>query len=68
MFSERLKPLSALLANITNGLVNTFYHAVVIYGLENGLYRIKDSLGKKYEIPKTRWTFMQVKPIYFNRE
>ena len=50
-----------LLGNITNGLENLSYHAVVIYALENENYKIKDSLGKKYEIPKKRCTFMQVK-------
>ena len=68
MFSIAIKFLSALLANITNGLENVLYHAVVIYALENGQYKIKDSQGKKYEIPKNRCTFMQVKPIrYLNQ-
>ena len=55
-----IKSFSALLVNISNGLANTFYHAVVIYALKNGKYKIKDSLGEKYEIPKNRCTFMQV--------
>ena len=48
------------MANITDGLPNTFYHAVVIYALENNQYKIKDSQGRKYKIPKNRCTSMQV--------
>ena len=50
-----------LSANITDGLENIFTHAVVIYALENDQYKVKDSRGQKYEIPKNRCTFMQVK-------
>ena len=50
-----------ILANITNGLEKVFYHAVVIYALDNDIYKIKDSYGKSYEIPKNRCTFMQVR-------
>ena len=60
IFGKDRKSFSALLANITNGLAHTFYHAVVIYAVENGQYKIKDSQGKKYEIPNNRCTFMQV--------
>ena len=60
IFSNRSKILSVLLANITHGLGNILFHAVVIYALENDQYKIKDSQGKKYEIPKNRCTFMQV--------
>ena len=49
-----------MLANITNGLGNISWHAVVIYALENGQYKIKDSQGHKYGIPKDRCTFLQV--------
>ena len=53
-----------MLANITNGLENISYHAVVIYDLENDQYKIKDSQGKKYEVPKNRCTFFQVKTLH----
>ena len=49
-----------MLANITNGLENLGWHAVVIYALENGQYKIKDSDGNKYKISKDRCTFLQV--------
>ena len=52
--------MKALLANITNGLGSIGWHAVVIYGIENGQFKIKDSQNKKYEIPQNRCTFMQV--------
>ena len=34
---------------------------MVIYALENDKYKIKDSYGKSYEIPKNRCTFQQVR-------
>ena len=61
------KSLSVLLANITHGLGNVLFHAVVIYALENDQYKIKDSQGKKYEIPKNRCTFMQVQAYSLTR-
>ena len=63
LYYSAYKSIKALLANITNGLQNISYHAVVIYALKNGRYKIKDSLGKKYEIPQNRCTFLQVKFI-----
>ena len=54
----------ALLANITNGLFDITYHAVVIYEFEAGHYKIKDSQGNKYKISKNRCTSMQVKKEY----
>ena len=54
-----------MLANITNGLENIGWHAVVIYALENDQYKIKDSQGSEYEIPKDRCTSMQVQSFCF---
>ena len=35
-------------------------HAVLIYSLDNDKFKVKDSLGKKYEIPINRPDSVQV--------
>ena len=35
-------------------------HAVLIYSLDNDNFKVKDSLGKKYEIPINRPDSIQV--------
>ena len=53
------------MATLSN-LFNDESHTVLIYAFENYKFKVKDSYGKKYEIPIDRPDSIQVCENYFN--
>ena len=53
------------MATLSN-LFNDESHTVLIYAFKNYKFKVKDSYGKKYEIPIDRPDSIQVRENYFN--
>ena len=59
MIKDALDAGNAIVATLV-GLSGQGAHAVMIYGYQNQKFNIKDSQGKKYEIPIDRPDYEQV--------
>ena len=66
LFQDVLNDGNAVVATLSN-LFDNESHTVLIYSFENYKFKVKDSYGKKYEIPIDRPDSIQVceKKYYF---
>ena len=64
IFKDALNDGNVVVATLSN-LSNDEAHTVLIYSFENYKYKVKDSYGKKYEIPIDRPDSIQVCENYF---
>ena len=59
IFKDALNDGNVVVATLSN-LSNDEAHTVLIYSFENYKFKVKDSYGKKYEIPIDRPDSIQV--------
>ena len=63
-FKDALNDGNVVVATLAN-LLDDESHTVLIYAFENYKFKVKDSYGKKYEIPVDRPDSIQVCRKYF---
>ena len=64
-FQDALDDGNVVVATLSN-LFNDESHTVLIYAFEGYKFKVKDSYGKKYEIPIDRPDSIQVNENYLN--
>ena len=67
LFKDALEDGNVVVITLSN-LFNDESHTVLIYAFENYKFKVKDSYGKKYEIPIDRPDSIQVSENYLKRK